>query len=146
MIAIMGIGPRVGTGFVMGQAGNAGLPIYYDWWLDFPDSTYDTIHYPAGNYIAKVWPGTTGVRVDSAIVLRREREAQIESINKQIALEIEAGWSSDRFTAEQLIDKSDELYQQYDFPRWEFRTEDLDETIPDILEILRTEIKRCQLQ
>lgn len=89
--AVVGLGPRVGTSFVMHQLTEAGLPTF---WSGENNPTKGS---PYGEYetdreelpyldqkVVKVWPG--GHRhcfIERAVVLHRDLDEQIESVARQ---------------------------------------------------------------
>ncbi len=91
---ITGVGPRVGTSFVMRRCIDAGLPVNYDPVLEamLPPSGNPHGYYeynPADlpgltSGIAKVWPlFLHTVKVEKAVILQRDPALQYRSIREQ---------------------------------------------------------------
>lgn len=148
MLAVVtGVGPRVGSSFIMRQAKVAGLNIHGTKYLHGtqpvtgnPGGYYDLLDeevLAAKSGVAKVWgrqmPFLRTIPDKILVLERRDREAWLESITKQIKRE---GLES-RLTAPETLEKTGSMLsaQLLDFPGEIMRvyTEDLDNKLQDIL-------------
>ena len=98
---VTGVGPRVGSSFVMQQCKKAGLYVNGDKFMDGflpeegnPEGYYDLNPYDVTNVskgVAKVWPGSLQYLQEQpskmVILRRKDRHAQIQSCYKQIERE-----------------------------------------------------------
>ena len=150
--AVIGAGPRTGTSWVMRQLEEAGLPVF--WSEEFYEADADN---PYGYYeadpqalieqdgvIAKVWPGPlmNQLGIVRGVVLYRDREAQLKSIRERMKKEQEA---CDKLglSAEEYIDlPSNFLDAGLLFEYQVFMTENLNNTISDIIEYMSEPIER----
>jgi hypothetical protein len=134
--SVTGAGPRTGTSFVMRKLYEAGLPVYWTLGYDFPDAEYEVRTnelFMLNNVIVKIWPRfLSKVNISRMVVLKRDRTTQIKSLKRQIEREREAGWT--------ILEKPESLIDQYrwivnnsQIPKREYRTEELDENIVDIV-------------
>lgn len=148
--AVMGVGPRSGTSFTMRMMHEAGLPVHWDSSIDEkmpaegnPQGYYET-HFQdyrsLEDVIVKVWPMSARFAdVEKMVVLERDRDSQIASIEKQMVREralldtLGITWS-----AEDFRDRSAEALNLYlSIPHLRVRTEDLDERIDEIINYMR---------
>ena len=135
--AITGAGPRTGTSWTMGKIKEAGLPIYWSKFIKIPGAKYDT--YPTdlqglGNVVVKVWPKHLSlVNISKMVVLRRNYTDQVGSIYKQAKRESKAGFTVD-YTPDGLIQECNMILSKVNIPYREYRTEDLDDSIDEIIE------------
>ena len=144
--AIIGVGPRTGTSWVMRQLMEEGLPVYSTPGTDEvlpvegnPEGYFETDLYERGgleDVIIKVWPGPDmlNLEYDRVVVLRRERNSQLKSIRTQIVRE---GAQDVPYTPEQIIDLSDEWVDKLGVESKEYWTENLDEDNGEIIEYMR---------
>jgi hypothetical protein len=132
--SVTGAGPRTGTSFVMRKLYEAGLPVYWTDYVQIPGAEFETNYQDLArlnNVIVKVWPNMLSkAQIERMIVLRRDRESQVESIRMQEEREI--GYSH-MDLPESLIDKSNWILEQVDIERREYRTEELDDQIGEIV-------------
>lgn len=148
--AVVGIGPRVGSSFVMKALLDAGLPVHFDQALGDilpaegnPDGYYET-HYDdyksVDDVIVKVWPlAIHCADIERMVILERSRESQVASIKKQMVRERQLLEELDvQLTPEEFIDKSREALDLYlSIPHLRVNTEDLDDRINEIISYLR---------
>ena len=136
--AVTGAGPRTGTSWTMGKLLEAGLPVHWTEYLHIPGAKYETVEELSGldNVIVKVWPrNLSRANISRMVVLRRDRNAQIESIENQLIREREAGLKIVQ-TPEQLINQCEWMLEQSQIPRREYRTEELNDAISKIIDWL----------
>ena len=148
--AVIGVGPRVGTSFTMKSLIEAGLPVHWDQCVDdlLPTAGntagyYETDHVnlpDLSGVIVKVWPLAAHLAsIEKAVILERNRDCQLASIEKQMVREREllATLGID-WTAEDFIDQSEKaLTPLLSIPHLRIRTEDLDDRIDDIITFMR---------
>ena len=139
IVTVTGAGPRTGTSWTMDQLHKAGLPVYWTDYLHIPNAAYDTIRdeLPGlDNVIVKVWPAhLSQANISRMVVLRRDRDSQIESIKQQSIREREAGFKIVQ-TPAQMINQAEWILTQSQIPRIEVKTENLDDSIHEIIEWL----------
>lgn len=134
--AVTGAGPRTGTSFVMSKLHEAGLPVYWTLGYDFPGAEYEVRKHELfglDKVIAKVWPRLLSrATVSRMVVLKRDRATQIESLKRQIEREREAGLVFEE-KPESLIDQSRWIVDNSSIRKREYRTEELDDNIAEIV-------------
>jgi hypothetical protein len=134
--AVTGAGPRTGTSFVMGKLREAGLPIYWTPGYDFPDAEYEVRMNELSTLnrvIVKVWPRLLSrVNISRMVVLKRDRATQIKSLERQIEREREVGWTILEKPGS-VIDQCRWIVDNSQVPKREYRTEELDDNIADIV-------------
>jgi hypothetical protein len=144
--AVTGAGPRTGTSFVMEKLHEAGLPVYWTLGYDFPDSKYEIRKeelFGLSHVVAKVWPRLLSrVKISRMVVLKRDRDTQIESLTKQIEREREAGWTVLE-SPERMIDQQKWIVDNSRIPKREYRTEELDDHIDEIVSWLSEPFKEA---
>jgi hypothetical protein len=134
--AITGMGPRTGTSFVMGKVEEAGLPIFWSESMRIPGAKYDT--HPKDmqgltDVVVKVWPKHLSlVNISKMVILRRNYFDQVKSIIQQSKRERNAGFDVD-YTPHGLIQESNMILSKTDIPYREYRTEELDDHIDEIV-------------
>ena len=137
--AITGAGPRTGTSWTMGKIREAGLPVHWTKALKIPDAGFDTwwTDLPElNNVIVKVWPNHLSMaNIGRMIVLRRDYETQVKSIRQQIRRERKAGFVIND-TPHELIEKCNWIISKQKIPFREYRTEELDDSIDEIIDWL----------
>ena len=145
--AVIGVGPRSGTSFVMHKLEEAGLSMFYDPDIYEPDEDNPHGYYECDpvavqeqdGVVAKMWPSPiiNQVGIARAVVLRRfDRDAQLKSIKGRMAVEKEA---CDRLglSAEQYIDIPESIVNAgLMFEHRTFFTENLDSSIDEIIEYM----------
>ncbi len=148
--AVVGVGPRVGSSWVMKQLHDSGLPVHWDAELEEilppegnPGGYYETfaVNLPKLNdVICKVWPlGVNGADIERMVVLERGREAQLKSIEIQMEREaqlLEAlglDWEPEDF----LVKSEAALKPLLSIPHLRVRTEDLNDRIDEIINYMR---------
>lgn len=137
--AITGAGPRTGTSWTMGKIEEAGLPIYWTKYLKIPGAKFDT--HPndmAGldNVVMKVWPKHLSlVNIGKMVVLRRNYPDQVRSIYQQAKREKRAGFAVD-YTPQGLIAECNVILAKTKIPYREYRTEELNDHIDEIIDWL----------
>lgn len=145
---VTGIGPRVGSSFIMRQCKIAGLEVHGSKYLHGvlppegnPGGYYDLTPIEimkATSGVAKVWPVQyqymIGPPAKVLVVRRLDREAQLDSIVKQAARE------KHNLDAAHSIAMSEDIYQrtftELDVPTMEVYTEELNDKLEDILTFL----------
>jgi hypothetical protein len=148
--AVVGVGPRAGTSFVMRSLHEAGLPVSWDPEVDAllpeegnPGGYFETDYHNYKSFddvILKVWPLAMHLAdIEKMVVLERNRANQIASIEKQVARERElldqlgVTWAPEEF-----VDRSLEALSPFlSIPHLRVRTEDLDERIEEIISYMR---------
>ena len=139
---VSGIGPRTGTSFVMGKLHEARLPVYWDVGLNIDGSEYDVNPQSMprlSGVIVKLFPPMySKVDIRRMILLERERESQIRSINEQADRE---GISVD---AGKLIDRHRWISQRIKVPVLRIKTEDLNDKIGSIIDWMAEPFGRLQ--
>lgn len=147
LCAVIGNGPRTGTTFVMRSLYEAGLPVVWNRTLNIPDAGFDLLpddvfHVEHG--IIKIWPPILKyVNIARGVVLRRNHDDQVRSINEQKVREKAAGVEIHKgdYEADWLIGT-----HQKALGKWllshrhteiiDVRTEDLDQRIGEIIDWL----------
>ena len=143
--AITGIGPRVGTSFVMQECIKAGLPVNFDPILEAmlpPEGNpggyfeYNPIDLPGlTSGITKVWPLYLHMtEVEKVVLLQRESGPQYASIREQVRREGISCYPP-HLVAQSLQMLTDWLPTTAAEVRI-YRTEDLSSSINDILEFI----------
>ena len=151
--AVIGAGPRSGTSWVMNQLEEAGLPVYWTDGLYVADADNPYGYYESepqeqaeqDDVICKVWPGPTlnQVGIARAVILYRERKAQLASIKRRMNGEEKEACSRLNMSAEDYIDMPcNFLKAGVLFESRRFRTETLDNHIEDIIEYLSEPFER----
>lgn len=141
-VAITGVGPRTGTGFVMEKCHEAGLPVFWNEDIDIDGSSYDAMPddlVGLRDSVVKVWPGAFHLLpIERMVVIRRNRKDQLRSIRQQKARERKQGYH-DPVAPQDLLGKVEYIMQVSDLPEnvLEVKTEDLDERIDEIIEFVR---------
>jgi hypothetical protein len=134
--SVTGAGPRTGTSWTMGKLRDAGLPVYWTPGYDFPNAEYEVRKNELLNVnrvIVKVWPRLLSrVNISRMVVLKRDRATQIKSLERQIECEREAGWTILE-KPESLIDQCRWIVDNSRIHKREYRTEELDDNIVDIV-------------
>ena len=135
--AITGAGPRTGTSWVMGKIREAGLPIFWTRELKIPNAKYDT-HWDdlpsLTDVIVKVWPKhLTLADIGRMIVLRRNYHDQVKSIYRQTRIERKAGFRINQ-TPHELIQECNGIIRKQTVPIREYRTEELNDRIDEIID------------
>jgi hypothetical protein len=114
----------------------AGLPVYWTLGYDFPGAEYEVRSdelFMLNNVISKVWPRVLSkVNIRRMIVLKRDRTTQIKSLERQIEREREAGWTILEKPGS-VIDQCRWIVDNSHIPKREYRTEELDDNIADII-------------
>ena len=147
--AVFGIGPRVGSSWLMHQLKEAGLPIHYDRALEAklpkegnPQGYYETR--PSDlpfieNKICKVWPKKYGPieDIEKMVVLHRPYSHQIKSIKKQI--EREKHLLVGKINPRKLITDAKVSFQKHylSIPHLKVSTLELTDRLPEIIEYMR---------
>jgi len=135
--AVVGAGPRTGTSWTMEQLDKAGLPVYYTDYLEIPGAAYDTVPTELNglkNVIVKVWPNSMFMnRIGRMVVLKRDYESQMASLQIQIEREREAGFSVD-MPPERMIEQAYWILERTTTPRLEIETKDLNARIGEVIE------------
>lgn len=149
---VTGIGPRVGSSFVMQQCKANGLKVHGDKFMNGilpkegnPGGYYDVNPYSIRNIkdgVAKIWPvslGSVEVPISKLVILeRKDREQQYKSIAKQMERE---PFNFADLTPE-FITKAAEawlnhwLQSQDNLIVRSYYTEDLDDSIDEIVSFL----------
>lgn len=145
---VSGMGPRVGSSFIMRQCKIAGLEVHGSKYLHGmlppagnPGGYYDLTPVEimkATSGVAKVWPVQYKNLIDPPskvlVVRRQDREAQLASIVKQAKRE------KHEIDAAHSIEMSEEIYRRcfdgLDIPTLEVYTEELNDRLDDILTFL----------
>ena len=134
--AVTGAGPRTGTSFVMSKLLAAGLPVYWTLGYDFPGAKYEVRKnelFGLDRVIAKVWPRLLSrTDISRMVVLKRDRTTQIASLKRQMEREREAGFVIEE-KPESLIDQSRWIVDNSRILKREYRTEELDDNIAEIV-------------
>jgi hypothetical protein len=137
--SITGAGPRTGTSWTMGKIKEAGIPIFWDKELRIPGARYDTMPkdlHGLSDVVVKVWPKHMHlVDISKMIILRRNYPEQVRSIYQQAKRERRAGFPVD-YTPQGIIRECNTILRKVDVPYREYRTEDLDDSIDEIIEWL----------
>jgi hypothetical protein len=120
----------------MGKLRDAGLPVYWTLGYDFPNAEYEVRKnelFTLSGVIVKVWPRLLSrVNISRMVVLKRDRATQIKSLERQIECEREAGWPVLE-KPESLIDQCRWIVDNSQILKREYRTEELDDNIVDII-------------
>lgn len=104
--AVIGVGPRTGTSYVMKRLFEAGFAVYWEE-DEWPDSDRQGGHFETPrerlpvieNRIVKVWPGAhRDTLIERAVLLHRPHAEQVAAIRRQI--EREGGCE---FTPEDIV-------------------------------------------
>ena len=147
MIGVMGLGPRVGTSFVMGELEKRGFPVYYDKEIQINGSGYDGIEFPekAAQSICKVWPWMDAPRMSLCIGLyRQSREAQVSSIEAQSKRELSViGDISPLEVMDRCNSGLGRQLMNIDEIHF-FATENLNREIETICQLVKKEVVKCQ--
>jgi hypothetical protein len=136
MFVVTGVGPRVGTSFLMQKIKKMGIPVVgkkFPYWTvkeENPNGYYEInpwtnlygIHHQDWKDKAvKLWPpvleNTPVNNIDKLIILeRRDQDKQIKSIERVLPKELEKlGWETleNSFSALDLINKSTDIIEEY---------------------------------
>lgn len=148
--AVLPIGPRVGSSWLMHQFNLAGLPVYYDSsWEDIlpkegnPDGYYETIESNLPflyNKVCKVWPRVQKpvVEIERMVVLKRPYLEQVKSIEQQSLRE--AYLFPNGFpNPHELITRSKKAYLKHykSIPHLVVYTTELNDRLPELIEYMR---------
>ena len=137
--AVTGAGLRTGTSWTMGKIAEAGLPVFWSENLKIPGAKYDT--HPndmqdLDKMVVKVWPKHIHlVNIHKMVVLRRNYIDQVRSIYQQKKRERRAGFPIN-YTPQGLIKECNDILSNTKIQYREYRTEDLDTSIDEIIEWL----------
>ena len=137
--SVTGVGPRTGTSWTMKKLEEAGLPIFWSESMKIPGAKYDT--HPVdmkglSDVVVKVWPKHLSlVNIGRMIVLRRNYIDQVRSIYQQAKRERRAGFPVN-YTPQGLIQECNTIMRKVTIPYREYRTEDLDDHIDEIIDWL----------
>ena len=148
--AVVGIGPRVGSSFVMQSIRDAGIPIYWDTHIEAvlpsegnPGGYFETNpkDFPSlKDVVCKVWPISAGTAdIERMVILERDRETQLHSIQLQMDRERELleivglDWTPEDFLTKSLA----ALQPLLSTPHLRVRTEDLNDRIAEIIQFMR---------
>ena len=147
--AILGVGPRVGTSWTMSKLVEAGLPVHYN--ADFSDlfpeegnpmgyfETPVEEHLAITNKIVKVWPLAPHPSIERMVILERDYDDQLASVEKQMVREeeflkkLKIDWTPQEF----IMKSRAALSPLLSTPHLRVRTEDLNERINEITNYLR---------
>jgi hypothetical protein len=137
--SVTGVGPRTGTSWTMKKLKEAGLPNFWSEEMNIPGAKYDT--HPnhmqgLSDVVVKVWPKHLKlVNIGRMIVLRRNYIDQVRSIYQQAKRERRAGYPVN-YTPQGLIKECNEIMRKVTIPYREYRTEELDDHIDEIIDWL----------
>ena len=137
--AVVGAGPRTGTSWTMGKIVEAGLPVFWSEHLKIPGAKYDTLPidmHGLDKMVVKVWPKQLHlVNIHKMVVLRRNYIDQVRSIYQQAKREQRAGFPVN-YTPQGLIKECNDILRNTKIQYREYRTEELDDHIDEIIEWL----------